>query len=276
MNIASVRSAPRCRPVSRSSAGFTLIELLVVIAIIAILAALLLPALAAAKDKAQRTTCISNQKQMALAMIMYAQDNSDFLAFPNWDGGAILGPGWLYGMGPTLPDPTVAPWTNAPITAWQQGLWFSYMSNPQVYLCPVDIKSPTYRKPASQGGRQNKLSSYVMDGAVCGFANICRGCKTTSVWTPMCYVYWEPDENAMGAGTPGAFDYNDASNYPDDTEGIGRLHSKKGGSITALAGHVQFISREQFRTDSTTPAGKGPGPGGKTYLFWSPFSTDGR
>ena len=275
ITIVSSESAPRCRPVSRSVTGFTLIELLVVIAIIAILAALLLPALAAAKDKAQRTTCISNQKQMALAMIMYAQDSSDFLAFPNWDGGGILGPGWLYGMGPTLPDPTVAPWTNAPITAWQQGLWFTYMPNPRAYLCPVDIKSPTYQKPAPQG-RQNKLSSYVMDGAVCGFQNICRGCKTTSVWTPMCYVFWEPDENAMGPGNPGAFDYNDASNYPDDKEGIGRLHSKKGGSITALAGHVQFISREQFRLDSTTPAGKGPGPGGKTYLFWSPFSTDGR
>jgi len=276
MNTASFRSAPGCRPASRSGVGFTLIELLVVIAIIAILAALLLPALAAAKDKAQRTTCISNQKQMALAMIMYAQDNSDFLAFPNWDGGGILGPGWLYGMGPTLPDPTVAPWTNAPITAWQQGLWFTYMPNPQAYLCPVDTKSPTYRKPATQGGRQNKLSSYVMDGAVCGFQNICRGCKTTSVWSPMCYVFWEPDENAMGAGNPGAFEFNDASNYPDDKEGIGRLHSKKGGSITALAGHVQFISREQFRADSTTPVGKGPGPGGKTLLFWSSFSTDGR
>src|SRR5438876_5856 len=75
--------------------AFTLIELLVVIAIIGILAALLLPALAAAKDKALRTTCINNQKQMSLALRMYADDNTDFLAPPNWDGGGTLGPGWL-------------------------------------------------------------------------------------------------------------------------------------------------------------------------------------
>src|ERR1039457_5196513 len=70
------RTCNNCHPRAKR-AGFTLIELLVVIAIIAILAALLLPALARAKLKATQAVCLSNEKQLMLAALMYAGQNDD-------------------------------------------------------------------------------------------------------------------------------------------------------------------------------------------------------
>src|SRR5580693_8280187 len=158
---------------SKRARGFTLIELLVVIAIIAMLAALLLPALSSAKGQAQKTQCMNNNKQLGIAMSMYAGDYKDFVAYPNWNApwvgldGLPL-PGWLYlPAGDAPPNLDAAPYNINPLLAYQGGLFWNYLKNTAVYRCPLDLTNT-----ANFRQRINKLSTYVMNGAACGYGDI--------------------------------------------------------------------------------------------------------
>jgi prepilin-type N-terminal cleavage/methylation domain-containing protein len=135
---------PKKKGVS-SDQGFTLIELLVVIAIIAILAAMLLPALSKAKQKATQASCLNNQRQLALSWQMYAGDNNDYMV----GAGTKVAQDWRIDPGsanfviPTVPgglgNTLAAEFFDT--AGFKQGAFFRYSPNGNVIHCPGDSRS---------------------------------------------------------------------------------------------------------------------------------------
>ncbi len=229
--------------------GFTLVELLIVIGILLVLASLLIPAVAAARKLAYRTTCQNNVRALLMATQQYVlNDPQGIMPFPNWGGSHASTkwdnpsvPGWLY----TYPNYGVTPDDMKTGTLWR------YIQDERVYHCPLHV--PPYLGPSDEYCQN--ITSYIVNAAVCGY-----GLKPTIpcyAWTSI----WKPEESmylfecspfgraaANGAAVnlanqPGGY-FDDGSSYPMQNS-LSDRHGT-GASVGFFDWHVEYYDINSY------------------------------
>jgi prepilin-type N-terminal cleavage/methylation domain-containing protein/prepilin-type processing-associated H-X9-DG protein len=277
--------------------GFTLIELLVVIAIIAILAAMLLPALAKAKAKAQQAVCLSNAKQWGLADTMYVGDNSETFPYPRYQGYASSvdqdNPAWLtipvyhnQGEGDDV-------WFNAlpsyvgdkPLYVWANDPTLFYGSK-SIFNCPTSYSQgidavdkvaasdqydmiPGLRPLFSYGMNSKSLANLQLNNASI------TTLKTSMVVHPSAFVlfsdgrdrsaetpYYGTSANQILLATPHCYTTRFSSRH------------NQGGNITFSDGHAAFFKYNYVVSDGTAISPSGPTAGQTVAAGHDPGRTD--
>jgi len=225
----------------RQRRGFTLIELLVVIAIIAILAAILFPVFAQAREKARAATCLSNGKQMGLAMMMYAQDYDEAYV-PGWYAGPPE-QWWLTLVQPYVKDREqggLRSCPSAPSKNWAYAMndWLSLKSQAGV----PNIADTVLISDTNQIPEWNMYSSSTI------------------------YVWWKPEAwmprpSSLNAAAPAKGDPNasivDIDEDINKAKGYIRYRHNEGANIVYADGHVKYTRKgslklKQFRHELQT------------------------
>lgn len=245
----------------RERTGFSLVELLTVIGIVATLIALLMPALSRARAEAVRVHCMNNLRQLLQAQMTYVSESRGHLTYPNWghDRAAddVWPVGWLYAQGrvsePPRPEDV------------KSGVLYRYLNVTPVFHCPA------HRPEDESVQGTNRLTSYIMNGAVCGYGAVGHRAAQPAVWAPSRKItafrqpseqilWWEAEELGNDAAS-----WNDGSSYPRENV-LARRHGR-GACVGFFDGHVGWMDRLDYLSELQRP--------GPNRLYCDPERPDG-
>jgi prepilin-type N-terminal cleavage/methylation domain-containing protein len=245
----------RARP-RHKTGGFTLIELLVVIAIIAILAALLLPALSAARSKGQGALCLNNLHQLVVGWTMYASEDGDRLAqntATDW-GGSVTGLETQYQPGQPDASWVLGDATNDATALITHGLIYPNVGNWKLYKCPADVKPDVWGVATYRSYSMNAW----MNGTPPWKTDQANFLKMTDLVTPSpanAWVFMEEDQCTINDGSlVEDVPQNEAPGPPYWVDCPGHYHVNA-SSITFADGHGQIRQWTDKYILADTPQG---------------------